>query len=222
ARAVVYALLINCKTEVRETQLNVLQSKLETSAFAALKPCLEFIGTLPRSLHFTLIQLCLPAIKQLSQTQFAAFKSHLMLLLEADNQITLPEYCLYKIVVQNYQAVEFQSKYTLQERHQDISVLFSLVVYAGNSPSPGGAFKAAINTLEVKDLSFKLSDENFGLQSVEDALSNLCEVKLPLKQNLLSAVAAIIGHDGEVDSEAAELFRAIGDILDCPVPPILV
>jgi hypothetical protein len=34
-------------------------------------------------------------------------------------------------------------------------------------------------------------------------------------------MARCIEHDGQISAEEAELMRAVADILDCPMPPLL-
>ena len=217
---IVYALMMSHCSTARETQLKTLKENVEEPLFDALQAQINSPESLPPSLHLLLIELCLPGIKQLPEEQFTYFRKNLTLLIKADKKISLPSWCYYRIIEQNYYAAEHKGKQSIEALREDISLFFSLVVYARKSPSPGGAFKAAVNTLEVKNLSFKLSDETFSLQNIEQAVTNLCELKLNQKLNVLSAVAAIIGHDGKVSTEDAELFRAIANIFDCPIPPI--
>ena len=59
------------------------------------------------------------------------------------------------------------------------------------------------------------------LDALDDALDELVAVTPKLKRQLLLACAACIGADKEITSEEAEPFRAFGESLDIPVPPIL-
>jgi len=223
ARAAVYALLMDKKEKVvRAEQLESLKKNAHPATYREMEKCLEIIDPIPRSLLLTLIDICLPAIKQLSEPQYTVFKKNLVLLIQADNKVSLFEWSVYQIIVQNYETIRFEPKFKLNELTEDIGVLFSLVVYAGNNSSPGGAFKAAIDSLPLKKVSFTLSDEAFNLKRVDKALENLCCLKPLQKPILLKAIAAIVTYDGEVTITEAELYRAIGDTLDCPIPPIIV
>jgi hypothetical protein len=42
-----------------------------------------------------------------------------------------------------------------------------------------------------------------------------------IKKQILTAAAIAITHDGTVTVDEAELFRAIAESLDCPVPPVV-
>jgi uncharacterized tellurite resistance protein B-like protein len=41
-----------------------------------------------------------------------------------------------------------------------------------------------------------------------------------IKRNLLQACAQVVGADGVIQESEAELLRAVGDTLDCPMPPL--
>ena len=58
--------------------------------------------------------------------------------------------------------------------------------------------------------------------SLLDKVLNLLNQLKPLQKPLvLKAMAKCVTHDNQIHPEEAELFRAIADSLDCPVPPIL-
>ena len=50
-------------------------------------------------------------------------------------------------------------------------------------------------------------------------LDRLAAASLPIKRLTLTAAAHVVGADGEVLVEEAELLRAISAALDCPMPP---
>ena len=41
-----------------------------------------------------------------------------------------------------------------------------------------------------------------------------------IKKNLLNACAYVVGADGVIVENEAELLRAVADTLDCPIPPL--
>jgi uncharacterized tellurite resistance protein B-like protein len=42
-----------------------------------------------------------------------------------------------------------------------------------------------------------------------------------IKKNLIEACVHVIGADGVIQENEAELLRAVADTLDCPIPPFL-
>ena len=58
------------------------------------------------------------------------------------------------------------------------------------------------------------------LQELDAALDSLGQMKPLQKPALLKACATCINADGRVTVAEMELFRAIADTLDCPMPPL--
>ncbi|HLD64798.1 MAG TPA: hypothetical protein VJA19_02025, partial [Pseudomonas sp.] len=54
------------------------------------------------------------------------------------------------------------------------------------------------------------------------AVNKLSQLKPLHKPRLLKALARCIEHDEHISVEEAELFRAVADSLDCPMPPLLL
>jgi hypothetical protein len=53
----------------------------------------------------------------------------------------------------------------------------------------------------------------------DEALDTVNEGSGQLKKLILSAALTCLMHDREITVEETELFRAVADTLDCPVPP---
>ena len=66
-----------------------------------------------------------------------------------------------------------------------------------------------------------LPPDRVGLASLDEALTLAASLDAKAKEGLLRACAQVIAADGELADSEAELFRAIGDSLGCPVPPLL-
>ena len=62
--------------------------------------------------------------------------------------------------------------------------------------------------------------EECHLDAVDQALARLDRVTPKIKESLVRAVGVCIGFDGVVTLEEAELFRAVAEVLHCPVPPL--
>jgi hypothetical protein len=64
--------------------------------------------------------------------------------------------------------------------------------------------------------------DKVALPSVDAALNRLNQLKPLQKPLLLKAIGQCINSDQKVTVTEAELFRAIADSLNCPVPPMVV
>jgi hypothetical protein len=64
------------------------------------------------------------------------------------------------------------------------------------------------------------SPEQCGVEHVSAALDRLALAAPIIKKNLLEAAAHVVGADGVILENEAELLRAVADTLDCPIPPL--
>ena len=62
---------------------------------------------------------------------------------------------------------------------------------------------------------------SFHHEELSFAIAKVNQASLKVKKQLLTAMALAITKDGEVTIEEAEMFRAVSESLDCPVPPVV-
>jgi BarA-like signal transduction histidine kinase len=103
-----------------------------------------------------------------------------------------------------------------------IDVLISMLVYASvqDKTEIKAAFANAEQELGLTNLVL-LSRQQINLEILDSAVENLALLKPLLKPRLLKACLIVITQDQEYSADEMELILAIGDVLDCPVPPYL-
>jgi uncharacterized tellurite resistance protein B-like protein len=60
-----------------------------------------------------------------------------------------------------------------------------------------------------------------GLSQINEALDRLALAAPQIKKNLLAACIHVVGADGVIQENEAELLRGIAETLDCPLPPFV-
>ncbi|MGB5415355.1 MAG: hypothetical protein WBN01_11990, partial [Polyangiales bacterium] len=84
------------------------------------------------------------------------------------------------------------------------------------------AFRHGAQTLQLGDAAGSIvAESECTLATVDRALSRYDAASPALKQGLMLACAATVMADDKITDREAELIRAIGDALDCPVPPFV-
>ncbi|WP_409526120.1 M48 family metallopeptidase [Nitrincola sp. MINF-07-Sa-05] len=223
ARAVIYGLLLSEQPDVRQQQLEALQQNALPDVFSELQRLLDKLVGLDPHLRLPLVELSLPALKQLTDDQYNIFKRCLTLLIRADNRVSLMEWALFRIVTRNIEGVSRErQRFDLVQCSDEIAQLLTLIAHAGN-PNPEQsthAYNAAVATLSIP-LASIASRESVSLSELDKALSKLAQLKPLQKPALLKALAVCIEDDGEITITEAELLRAVADSLDCPLPPLL-
>ncbi|WLD59149.1 M48 family metallopeptidase [Salinispirillum sp. LH 10-3-1] len=223
ARGLIYGLLLHKDRNVRTEQLRLLEQNAAPEAYRALLRYAEKIDRLDERYRLPLIELALPALKELSASQYPVFKKNLGLLVRADGRVSLMEWALYRIIIHNLEdhappATNKQLKQCLPEA----GLLLSLLAHAGQDDheEAQAAYSAAAGTLSVR-LPPLVARADASLTKLNQALATLSQLRPLQKPQLLKALARCVEHDGEITVAEAELFRAVADALDCPMPPLL-
>jgi len=225
ARALVYALLIDRDPAPRALQLERLAHFAEPGVDDLTRKLLPLCESLPAGARMPLIDMTLPALRELSPDQYQRFRANLEELVRADNKIDLFEWTLQRILlahlVPHFEPVRSpRVKYSSLGALEDACcVLLSTLALARAGAEPEGAYQRAAAELNVR-LPRRPASE-CGLARVDEALFQLARAKPRLKRRVLQTCADYIAADGRIAVAEAELLRATADTLGCPMPPLL-
>lgn len=224
AQAVVYGLLLSSDAAMREQQLQLLKPRIEARLEDRLRRLVTPLQRLDQDLRLPLIDLAIPALKQMNPQAIVGLTESMTLLIKADQRIEMWEWTLLRIVERSLNPPrQRQAKYDLVQLGDDVGVLLNALARAGHD-NPEQARAALMHARDSLPLPLARLDITapVGLKSLATSVSRL-NLLWPLqKPQLLKAMARCIEHDGRVTTAEAELMRAVADILDCPLPPIAV
>jgi Zn-dependent protease with chaperone function len=227
ARAVIYSLVVDKGQEVRAKQLKQLHDHADPDVYALTLALMPEMSGLDIKYRLPLIDITIPALKQLSVNQYKAFRPNLIALIEMDSKVDLLEWSLQKILF-NHLDGQFSKLPHTQARYsrpaqvkKEIELILSVMAYAGqqNQSDAEKAFDSAAQALELSELALRARSE-IRLSGVDAALEKLAGLKPLAKPRLLKACVASIVHDQRVSPVEVELLRAFSDVLDCPMPPV--
>jgi Zn-dependent protease with chaperone function len=228
ARAVIYSLVLDRGQEVRAKQLKQLHDHADPDVYGLTCALMPEMSGLDFKYRLPLIDITIPALKQLSISQYKAFRLNLIALIEMDSKVDLLEWSLQKILFNHLDGQFFKLPHT-QARYsrpaqvkKEIELILSVMAYAGqqNQSDAEKAFDSAAQALELSELALRASSE-IRLSGVDAALEKLAGLKPLAKLRLLKACVASIMHDQRVSPVEVELLRAFSDVLDCPMPPVI-
>ncbi|MCU1773402.1 M48 family metallopeptidase [Pseudomonas sp. 13B_3.2_Bac1] len=224
AQALVYGLLLSRSDSLRALQLSLLESSLDRTLFNTLNAMREQLSLLNPGLRLPLLDLLIPSLKRLGKKPFATMKQNMNLLIDADNETELLEWTLLRIVERNVEgAPAVQFKFGLFQCAEQLLVLLNAMARAGqqNQQVALQALYFAWEGLPFErpsELPVELED----LQGLEAAIKRLRHLMPEERPALLNAMTRCVMHDGVITVAEAELFRAVADLLDCPLPPFLI
>lgn len=224
ARAVIHALLIDNDADVRQQQWQTLQSDDPALADLSLRLA-ETIRALDVRCRLPLIEMSLPALKQMSAAQYAIFRQQLIALARADRHISTFEWVLARLMLHDLgpafgKASTPRSRYRrLDAVETELQTLLSFLAshHATDEEAASLAFQAGSRSLNQSSPFLP----TVTLKQLDQALGHLALCYPLLKPGILKACAATLMADGVVSAEEAELLRAIAAILDCPIPPLI-
>ncbi len=228
ARCLVFASLLCPSLEVRRVQVEIINglageaSRRETLRVAKLLESLDSRMRLPL---FEIVQGTLTA---LSAPQYLEFQKVVVRLIDADQQLSLFEFFLMHhlmvhlerhLGLRKRQKVRYESAVGL-EREMELAV--SVVCRFGheNANDAAAAFQAAAQSYPEGLGSSRYTGVNSSFTEFSAVLDKLNLAAPQVKKQLLEALLRAIIHDERITVEEAELYRAIAESLDCPVPPL--
>ena len=228
ARAVIYSMVLDPGEEVCGRQLEYLQKYADPDVFVLTNKLLPEMSGLDIKYRLPIIDIAIPALKQLSLNQYQAFRDNLIALIEMDSRVDLLEWSLQKILFnhldgQFFKRVRTETRYTHAGRlKQEIELILSVMAYAGHQDQNEieAAFIAATKTLEFGGFQLWAKNE-ISLSDLDRSLQKLEKLKPLAKLQLLKACAASVVHDQKISPVEVELLRAFSDVLGCPMPPII-
>ena len=228
ACAAIYALLLSEDETIRRGQLDGLAQNAGADAAARMESMLPLAAAIRPEARLPASELAIVTLKHLSAEDYSRFVENLNRLIEADKQVDLFEYTLQRMVLRRLAPV-FETMKPPVVRYYDMAPLrpaavklLSCLAYCGADDEAAArkAFSAGMRKLDGSAPPM-LPIERYGVKAVDEALSQFREASPDMKRIILSACTACVGADGMVTIAEAEVLRAVGDALDCPIPPFL-
>ncbi|MBW3542354.1 MAG: M48 family metallopeptidase [Planctomycetes bacterium] len=231
ARIVIFGLLLERDAALRGRQIERLAKSAEPALLSELERHQPLFDGLPPEARLPLVELALPALRELSLEQYRAFRDKLHALIQADARVNLFEFVLSRMVLLYLEPhfrktprrprTRYLSLPTVQRFGGD---LLSAVAHAGHRDrdQAARAFGKAAPALGVKANELRLRADSLNediLQAADRALRELATTSPKVRQRVLSACASCIEADGVTTVEEAQLLRVIAESLNCPLPP---
>ncbi len=228
ARAVIYALLLDPSQKIRENQLNRLAAHADKQVVQLTQVASKMVNQLEDKSRLPVVELAIPALKQLSDKQHDIFMANLKALIEADDHVSLFEYALYRMLKHHLpkpgeKVNQTKVRYIkLGEVIEPCSVLLSALAHGGHDQDAAieAAFNQGAQSLGTEQIKRIRPKTGFiDLKRVDQAIQQLKSASPQVKKQIISACLKCVGADSKVTVSEFELFRAIADSLDCPIPP---
>jgi len=227
ARAIVYALLLDADAGMRTHQLDTLREKADAAVFRELLDIQPLIGGLGDQLRIPLLELLLPALKELSAAQYPTFRANVELLIRANRQVSMFEYMLHRMLLQHlapaFQAVKPVANKQLSNEAvlAELAVVVAMLVRLGKHVQPAQVYRHAMGQFgKEQEVPVMPRTDACSMDRLDTALNCLQNAAPLIQQKVVTACAEAIVADGRVDVCEMEMLRAVCDALGCPMPPL--
>jgi Zn-dependent protease with chaperone function len=228
ARALTYLCLLESNDVIRAQQLAVIRNYENRGVITALNQ-LIWHKTELKSQRLSTIELCFPALRQMSRQQFLSFREIISRLIKVDDHVSIWEYALYRLLC-DHLARHFDIERALGQTQltpetglytttsmllAQLAVLTNSNRFEAFSAYTEGARVFGVGTREVFNL------ENFPMPSLNDfdlCFSLIDTIPLSWRQKMLEACTTIALFNQHVSSDEYDLVRIIAAKLDCPLP----
>jgi len=226
ARAVIYCLLLDKGAGLREQQRALLQERGDKDVYALTISLMPQVDALELRFRLPIIDIAIPALKQLSHSQYQPFLANLAALINMDSKLDLFEWSLQKILSRHLDG-HFHKPLPAATRNQDLGQLtrefgfvLSVMAHAGadDQHSAQRAFDASASNLASNGLTL-LAKDQIRIADLDQVLGKLDRLAPAAKSRLLTACVISIWHDQRATPAEVELLRAFASVLDCPMPP---
>ncbi|MFN3167069.1 MAG: M48 family metallopeptidase [Phycisphaeraceae bacterium] len=228
ARAVVYVMLLDRDAAVRDKQLRRLAEHADPAVTKLTHQLAEAAASLPNESRLPLIDLAIPALRELSDKQYEAIKDNVEQLIAADGRLDLFEWTLKRLLLHHLDA-HFKPGpdpavryYNLKPLAEPCAIVLSALAHIGqrDAAAARSAFDAGTAQLGLSGLNMR-ERGRVDLREVGRSLDKLVQASPREKKKLIRACARAISADGAVTRGEGELMRAIADSLNVPMPPLL-
>ncbi|HEX5219732.1 MAG TPA: M48 family metallopeptidase [Verrucomicrobiae bacterium] len=230
ACALLFSMLLSDDSNLRASQLEQLAQRTSSEISNQAAALWPEVSTIRRRARLPVVNLALPALDRLTADEFRRFNEALTWLIRSDRRIVLFEFVLQKIIQRQVEARFANQKptaiqfYSIRPLVPDCAVLLSALAHSSH-PDPtevAKAFQTGVPYLRTGDVALRmLPSDQSGLADVSKSLDRLALATPQIKKNLLDACAHVVGADGLIHENEAELLRGIAETLDCPMPPFI-
>ncbi len=227
AMALVYALLLDADSKVRERQINILQSRGAQGVSEQSTEFAEELSGMDPALRFVLVEKAMPALKCFSKGQYISFKKILLLLIKEDKRVDLFEWCLLQ-VIKHYLGAEFGDNKVSEQKYKyindvadEFNLILSTIVYHGNMDEDimVRAFNRGANGAGLYN-AVQLDKKQCSMKKFTQAVTKLADCYPLLKLRILKGLLSCIEFDDKITAGEREIVTTIAAVMDSPMPRI--
>lgn len=228
-RALMYCYLIHYSIGVQHQQWDQLAKNADPMVFEKTQQLHPQVSALPTKLRMPIFELCMPALKTLSNAQYVVFKRNIEALIQADRKVDIREWIVQRLIVQQLdEAFGFRKPPVALHTHigavkYELELILSMVAYTEHKDDGDAhyAFETAIRSIGATALK-PVARQQITIAELDKAMDKIERVKPMVKPRILKAMVSCLTVDNKINAGSAEFTRAVASCLGSPMPPIMI
>ena len=231
AQVLIFAMLLSGDSMKCREQLEGLRQGMGQKYVETLSEWHETIGPLHSAAKIAILDLCIPTLKQLSESEYERLLQMLDWVIAADEKVDLFEFMLQHSLSRHLSSHFFSGKRKLDRGpgptkglSESGDILLSMMAWNGrNSKGAAKAFKFAVegSTPFESRVPTLLPEDSLNSELVLAALGAFEEASPLVKKRILETCGRAAAEDGVLTNEEAELLRVVADGIGTALPPFL-
>jgi Zn-dependent protease with chaperone function len=225
ARAYLYCQVLLGSDGRRQAIVNELKER-DPEVLDTLQKMWPFVKKMDEQLRLPVLELCIPTLKKMSESDCLVFVDRLAELVALDGRVDFIEWVT--LTLTKIRLSSDKPKYNqklvnkIAPYKQSLHVLFSaLVELSPDKVKAEAMLKQVCGRFDI-DYSPKNSLEEVGYDKLAEALSQLETVSFLWRKSIIQACADIVESDGRIAFREYEALRVIGECFECPLPPLVM
>jgi Zn-dependent protease with chaperone function len=226
AAALLFALLLHGAGTARQTQQTALRQLGGDALVTRVAEMADDVRSAGPAARLPLLDLLLPALRQLSQERQRQVRAVAEQLTAADGRTDFFEFALLHVVQRQLAGgTERPSPpraARLEVLRDDLEYVLSATAWGGGGTEAeaAAAFDAGAHALQpqLRELRLHASAEMKPAR-LGEALERVRGGTPGIRRRVLEACTLAVAHDGVVHTQETELLRAVAEAIDLPLPP---
>ena len=221
AKAMIFALLLSGQKSEERRAHPQLKKHMIGDFPLLVRDWEKELENLHSARKIALIDMALPALKQMSLQEYRLFKKTIWELIRGDSVIDLFEFMLQQAIKRqlenHFSTGSVYQRESLEFKNLKNEIALLLSAFSSLDKESDSAYQAGIDDLNLPVV--RIAKEKIDLNELHRALSRIEKATPLTKRSFLQACLRVVTFDSVLTSAEAEMLRLMSDSIACPLPP---
>jgi Zn-dependent protease with chaperone function len=230
AAALLFALLLQPEPHADSRQWQVIDAHGGPALVAEVQTLLPDVRAAGSGARLPVLDLLLPALRELAPEQQEAVRSTAGTLVAADDRVDMFELALMHVLGRQlaggrrppHAAGDARGGSRLSALRDEAELVLSAVAWSGAADGAAAqqTFSAGAAAVQHQTGTLSLQPrDSLPVARIDAALGGLRTAAPAARRAFMDACVLVIAEDGRVHPQEAEMLRAVAEAVDCPMPP---